>query len=114
MERAPSASSTSREPSSRSALYGGIGIEAQIRFSIEMWIKIKLIFKTIKLSFRFSLTIGFTASLEAGILGLSLPALAQQQLGHGVILSHGPWDPRGGAAGVQRERGAGRVRTRPG
>ncbi len=54
-----------------SALYGAIGLEVLIHFTILFWIKIKLIFKTIKLKFKFSFTIGFTAGLEVGLLGVS-------------------------------------------
>jgi len=63
------------KPRENSALYGAIGLEVQIAFSIELWLKIELVFTSIKLSFRFSMSIGFTASLEAGIKGLNPPGL---------------------------------------
>ena len=56
-------------PKSQSGLYGAIGLEVQIQFSIEFWLRINLLFKKITLSFRFSLTIGFTAGLEVGLVG---------------------------------------------
>jgi hypothetical protein len=56
-------------PNSQSGLYGAIGLEVQIQFSIEFWLRINLLFKKITLSFRFSLTIGFTAGLEVGLVG---------------------------------------------
>ncbi|WP_164000171.1 hypothetical protein [Pyxidicoccus caerfyrddinensis] len=60
-----------KDPVGSSALYGGIGIEAHIRFAIEFWIKLKLGFIKIKKSFRFSFGIDFTAGLEVGMVGLS-------------------------------------------
>lgn len=52
-----------------SAVYGAIGLEAQIRFSIEFWIRLKIGFIKISKTFRFSLSIGFTAGLEIGLMG---------------------------------------------
>jgi hypothetical protein len=60
---------------SNSAIYGAIGIEAQIRFSIEFWLRIKLAFIKFTKTYRFSLTIGFTASLEMGLMGIEKPGL---------------------------------------
>ncbi|WNG48138.1 hypothetical protein F0U60_31355 [Archangium minus] len=60
-----------RNPLGDSALYGGIGIEAHIRFSIEFWIRLKLGFIKITKTFRFSFGIDFTAGLEVGLVGLS-------------------------------------------
>ncbi|MBE7384757.1 MAG: FlxA-like family protein [Leptolyngbya sp. SIO1E4] len=51
-------------------LYGAIGLELRIRLSVSLWIKIPLIFKTIRLSYRFSLNINFTAGLEFAVNGL--------------------------------------------
>jgi hypothetical protein len=50
-----------------SAFYGAIGVEIRVSVSIEFWIKIPAIIKTIKLSFSFSIGISFTAALEVGI-----------------------------------------------
>ena len=58
-----------------SAIYGAVGLEAYIQFSIEFWIRLKLVFVTIKKSFRFSIGISFTAGLEIGVVGLNLPGL---------------------------------------
>ncbi|TDD58761.1 hypothetical protein E1263_17775 [Kribbella antibiotica] len=70
-----------RNPLDDSAVYGAIGLEVQISFSIEFWIKIPLVFTTIKLSFSFSLEITFSAGLEIGAKGLSIPGVR----GVGVI-----------------------------
>jgi hypothetical protein len=51
------------------AVYGAIGLELRIDIRLSLWIKIPLIFTTIKLSFSFSFQIGFTAGLEVGVLG---------------------------------------------
>ncbi|MBZ0283172.1 MAG: hypothetical protein K8L97_20720 [Anaerolineae bacterium] len=48
------------------SIYGAIGLELRIEISIELWIKIPLIFTTIELSFRLSLGIGFTTGMEVG------------------------------------------------
>jgi hypothetical protein len=63
-----------REPT-ESALYGGVGLEAHIKFAIEFWIRLKLGFIKITKSFRFSLGIDFTAGLEIGIAGLAPDAI---------------------------------------
>jgi hypothetical protein len=64
-----------RDPTSNSAIYGAIGLEVQVAFSIEFWIKIPLVFTTIRLSFKFSLEITFSAGLEIGVKGLSVPGV---------------------------------------
>ncbi|GAA2629119.1 hypothetical protein SMC26_39705 [Actinomadura fulvescens] len=64
-----------RDPTGNSAIYGAIGLEVQIAFSIEFWIKIPLVFTTIRLSFSFSLEITFSAGLEIGVKGLSIPGV---------------------------------------
>ncbi|GAB4515279.1 MAG: hypothetical protein OHK0046_18520 [Anaerolineae bacterium] len=48
-------------------LYGAIGLELRIEISIDFWLRIPLAFTDIKLDFRFSLAIGFTAGLEIGM-----------------------------------------------
>lgn len=63
------------KPAEESALYGAIGLEANITFSIAFWIKIPLVFTDITLRFSFSLAIGFTAGLEIGIDGLDPTAI---------------------------------------
>lgn len=55
----------------RPTLYGAIGLELRIKLFVALWIKIPLLFKTIKLNFRFSLDINFTAGLEFAFDGLS-------------------------------------------
>ncbi|QXJ25680.1 hypothetical protein AGRA3207_007206 [Actinomadura graeca] len=64
-----------RDPTGESAVYGAIGLEVQVSFAIEFWIKIPLVFTTIRLSFRFSLEITFSAGLEIGVKGLSVPGV---------------------------------------
>ncbi|MFC4049994.1 hypothetical protein ACFOY4_09895 [Actinomadura syzygii] len=64
-----------RDPFGNSAVYGAIGLEVQITFAIEFWIKIPLVFTTIRLSFSFSLEITFSAGLEIGVKGLSIPGV---------------------------------------
>ncbi|MCA9873864.1 MAG: hypothetical protein KC441_09420, partial [Anaerolineales bacterium] len=54
-----------------SAVYAGIGLELFIDIAIAFWIK----FAFFKKTFRFSVGIGFTASLELGIIGDGLPGL---------------------------------------
>ncbi|MBD1865216.1 hypothetical protein [Trichocoleus sp. FACHB-46] len=58
-----------KDPIDNSALYGAVGLEVQIQFSIEFWLRIELVFTSITLSFKFSLNIGFTAGLELGLMG---------------------------------------------
>lgn len=55
----------------KSTLHAGIGLEIRIRVSIALWIKFLFVRKT----FRFSLTIGFTAGLEIGFDGITNPGL---------------------------------------
>lgn len=64
-----------RDPAGDSAVYGAIGLEVQVAFAIEFWIKIPLVFTTVKLSFKFSLEITFSAGLEIGVKGLSVPGV---------------------------------------
>jgi hypothetical protein len=64
-----------RDPTTNSAVYGAIGLEVQVAFAIEFWIKIPLVFTTIRLSFSFSLEITFSAGLEIGVKGLSVPGV---------------------------------------
>jgi hypothetical protein len=54
-----------------SAVYAGIGLEVFVEIAIAFWIK----FSFFKKTFRFSVSIGFTASLELGIIGDGLPGL---------------------------------------
>lgn len=63
------------DPANRSAMYGALGIDIQIRISIELWIRIKLWFATIQKTFRLSAQIAFTAGIEAGLVGASLNAI---------------------------------------
>jgi hypothetical protein len=56
---------------SDSALYAGVGVELHVNVSVEFWIKLKIGFVKIKKSFRFSLSIDFTAGLEVGFVGIS-------------------------------------------
>lgn len=72
-----------RDPVKNSALYAGVGIEVRIRVSLEFWIKIPLLFKTIKKSFRFALAIDFTAGLEVGFVGVSTDGIGLR--GHGTL-----------------------------
>ena len=51
------------------AVYGAIGLELRIQIALSLWIKIPLIFYTIKLSFSFKFEIGFTAGLEVAVHG---------------------------------------------
>jgi hypothetical protein len=61
-----------RDPTGDSAIYGAI---VQVAFAIEFWIKIPLVFTTLRLSFGFSLEITFSAGLEIGVKGLSVPGV---------------------------------------
>ncbi|MFN2226635.1 MAG: hypothetical protein ACK2UY_10015, partial [Anaerolineae bacterium] len=51
------------------AMYGALGLELRIQIALALWIKIPLLFTTLKLSFRFSFQIGFTAGLEVALYG---------------------------------------------
>ncbi|MGP1373852.1 MAG: hypothetical protein ACTS3T_13570 [Almyronema sp.] len=51
-------------------LYGAIGLELRIQLAVSLWIKIPLLFKTLRLSYRFSFNINFTAGLEFAVNGL--------------------------------------------
>jgi hypothetical protein len=63
------------KPVENSAFYAAIGLEVQIRFSIEFWLKFTIkvwrFRKTFKKSFRFTVNIGFTAGLEFALNGLT-------------------------------------------
>lgn len=58
-------------PISNSAVYGQVGLDLRITFSVNFWIKIDLGFFDITLSISFSFFIGFSASLEVGLKGTS-------------------------------------------
>jgi len=55
----------------RPTLYGAIGLELRIQLIVSLWIKIPLLFKTIKLTYSFALTINFTAGLEFAFNGVN-------------------------------------------
>ncbi|MEM6379971.1 MAG: hypothetical protein AAF705_17380, partial [Bacteroidota bacterium] len=63
------------KPAENSAFYAAIGLEVQIRLSIEFWLKFTIkvwrFRKTFKKSFRFTVNIGFTAGLEFALNGLT-------------------------------------------
>ena len=73
-----------------SAFYGAIGVEIRVTVSIDFWIKIPLLIKTIKLSFHFSFGISFTAALEVGIIlkpdagARGIATIGLQLMGHSV------------------------------
>ncbi len=71
------------DPKDKSAFYGAIGLDVRIHFALELWIKIPLLFKTIKLTFRFSFTLTLTASLEVGLVGVPIPAIGLR--GRGTV-----------------------------
>jgi hypothetical protein len=52
-----------------SYIYGAIGLEIRIKVVVSLWIKIPLLFKTIKKSFNFQFEINFTAGLEFALNG---------------------------------------------
>ena len=54
---------------SRSAFYGGVGVEIQVRARVEGWFKVKRWGIKIEKSFGLDFDIHFTASLELGLLG---------------------------------------------
>lgn len=69
------------DPGKRSALYGALGLDVQIRVSIELWLKLKLAFVTIKKTFRLSVKLSFTAGVEAGMTGASLSQIGMRGTG---------------------------------
>lgn len=71
-----------RDPLHSSAMYGGIGLEVMINFSVELWIRIKLFMIKITKSWRFSFMLNFTASLELGIVGISASGIGLRGSGH--------------------------------
>ncbi len=60
---------------SKPTVYGAIGMELNIRVDINLWIKIPLLFKTIKLSYNLTFRLNFTAGLELGFDGLNSAGL---------------------------------------
>ncbi|QYO63988.1 hypothetical protein [Leptolyngbya sp. 7M] len=86
--------------SNRPTLYGAIGLELRIQLFVALWIRIPLLFKTIRLTYRFTLTINFTAGLEfafngvndAGLRGSGTLAISAMghQLQFNVRLSSNP------------------------
>ncbi len=72
-----------KDPVKNSALYAGVGIEVRIAVSLEFWIKLKLAFVKITKTFRFSLSIDFTAGLEVGFVGISTDGIGLR--GHGTL-----------------------------
>jgi hypothetical protein len=84
----------------RPTLYGAIGLELRIQLFVALWIRIPLLFKTIRLTYRFTLTINFTAGLEfafngvkdAGLRGSGTLAISAMghQLQFNVRLSSNP------------------------
>jgi hypothetical protein len=62
----------------KALVYAGIGLELRIQISIEFYIRIPLVFTTIKLSFRFSLGVGLTASLEVAINAMRVAGVRGQ------------------------------------
>lgn len=71
-----------RDPLNSSAMYGGVGLEVMIRFSIELWIRIKLFMIKITKTWRFSFMLDFTASLELGLVGVSPGGIGLRGAGH--------------------------------
>jgi hypothetical protein len=71
-----------RDPLNSSAMYGGIGLEVMIRFSIEFWLKIKIWRVKITKTWRFSFMLEFTASIEFGIVGISTSGIGLRGQGH--------------------------------
>ncbi|HWT95901.1 MAG TPA: hypothetical protein VN238_23065, partial [Solirubrobacteraceae bacterium] len=69
------------DPGKRSALYGALGLDVQIRVAIELWLKLELAFVTIKKTFRLSVKISFTAGVEAGMTGASLSQIGMRGTG---------------------------------
>lgn len=63
-----------KDVTQNSAFYGAIGLELYIRITIKFWIKLLFIKKT----FRFSISVGFTAALEIGIKGNLEPGIRGQ------------------------------------
>jgi len=55
------------DPRGRSALYGAVGLEINVRLSIEFWLRLKFKFFRISINLRLSFSIGLTALLEVGV-----------------------------------------------
>ena len=96
-----------RDPRGSSVIYGGIGIEAMIRVSVELKLKIKVAFVKITKTWRFSLTINFTASLELGIVGISTSGVGVRGNGRLSVSAMG----RHFSLGVNLSRNPGAVST---
>jgi hypothetical protein len=89
------------QPIQRSALYGAVGIEINVRFAVEFWLRFKVGFVKITIRLRFSFTVQITALVELGFtpqtaLGVSGRAtLSLRIMGRGlhfkihVGLNHG-------------------------
>ncbi|MEL4897672.1 hypothetical protein [Crocosphaera sp. Alani8] len=85
------------KPSKGSAFYAAVGLEARIRLRIEFWlqftIKVLRWRKKIRITYRFSVDIGFTSSLELGIdasAGVGIRGsgtLSLSAMGHNLQLS---------------------------
>jgi hypothetical protein len=60
-------------------VYGAIGLELRIEFKVEFWIDLWLFSK----EFTLSMTVGFTASLEIGLVGADSPLPGLR--GHGTL-----------------------------
>ncbi|HEU4404397.1 MAG TPA: hypothetical protein VFS43_03810 [Polyangiaceae bacterium] len=71
-----------RDPLNSSAMYGGIGLEVMIRFSVEFWLKIKIWRVKITKTWRFSFMLEFTASIEFGVVGISPSGVGLRGRGH--------------------------------
>jgi hypothetical protein len=56
-----------QNPGGRSALYGGVGIEVNVRVLVEFWLRLKIGFIKISIDLRLEFSVNFTASLEVGV-----------------------------------------------
>ena len=54
------------KPLAESGLYGAVGIEVNIRFRVECWLRLKIGFVKISIDLRFEFSIQLTALLEVG------------------------------------------------
>ncbi len=54
------------QPIQRSALYGAVGIEINVRFSVDFWLRFKVGFVKIKINLSFQFSVQITALLELG------------------------------------------------
>jgi len=69
------------DPLNNMALYGIIALEVQVRFSVRFWVDLFLF----SASVRFSLHIGFTASLEIALMGTSPGVRGQGTISVGAL-----------------------------